>query len=94
VYGCDNKTHAPVEVRHGMTEQVRITCPQCGGAMHRIPQRIAFSLPPMDAGLRQTYEIHSFNRSKYYGNKARREANEAEYRHANERAKQRGTPPG
>jgi hypothetical protein len=86
VYGCDqDKTHPRVEIAHAMKEVIFTLCQRCGSPMHRVPQLFGFGVPPMDKGLRNTYEIHSHLRSKYHDNKARREANAAAQAHARER---------
>lgn len=41
VYGCDlDKTHARVEIVHGVDEFINLDCPDCQSSMHRIPQQL------------------------------------------------------
>lgn len=82
VYTC--KTGHTTELAHRFTEIVGAWCPECGGRMHRRPQLVTALIPPVDAGLRRTMEIHSYLKGKYHANKERREANDAAYRHARE----------
>ena len=86
VYGCQECRERD-EVVHGMTEIVTVLCRKCQKPMKRIPQRFFGHVRIMDAGLRKTYEIHYYNKEKYHANKARREANVAAQRHAEEARK-------
>lgn len=39
VYGCSaDKSHARVEIAHGMFERVIVFCSECGERMKRVPQ--------------------------------------------------------
>lgn len=46
LYGCDNPKHDRWNVVHGMFENVRVICTQCGKPMHRIPQAFRFYFNP------------------------------------------------
>lgn len=48
VYGCQDKQHPRVEVRHGREEVILTLCPTCGKAMHRIPQAARFYINPVE----------------------------------------------
>jgi hypothetical protein len=67
VYGCKvDKDHPRQEVRHGMTEVVRLACSVCGEEMTRVPQPFMWGRRPFDvllAGLEQKFEADRYRRS-------------------------------
>ncbi len=83
VYGCDDCKERE-QVVHRMLEVVNVFCPRCQRPMRRIPQMFNYAIRVMEPGLRNTIEIHHFNKEKYDANKARREANIANQRHREE----------
>lgn len=63
VYGCPkDKTHPTVEVRHGMTEAVRLYCDACGAEMTRRPQLFRWGHAPFDVLLEGLEEKHRKDR--------------------------------
>ena len=87
VYGCKNKEHPTKTLVHSWREVVFTLCEICNQPMHKIPQPFRLNVPPADSGQRNAKEIAGYLKSKANKNQARREANEAERRHAREKEK-------
>jgi hypothetical protein len=49
VYGCDDKSHARLNIPHGMSDDPEILCPKCNGIMHRVPQAVMHYNNPHDS---------------------------------------------
>lgn len=48
IYGCDNKDHPRVEVKHGINDSFIMECAVCGEHLHRVPQPFLFGFSPIE----------------------------------------------
>lgn len=47
IYGCKNKEHPRVDVKHGMNDTPIMRCAVCGEWLHRIPQPFLWGVNPL-----------------------------------------------